>query len=105
MESISLNTPIGDMKAKMTPELKGAVLSLAAHPGWIQYRAMIKSYATQTLMSLRTEKKDEYAKLIGRADGLFLAVDFLDLVVSEINRKEQARLVAAESKKQSGPHR
>lgn len=104
METITVNTSVGTMNVQMTAELKSAVMSLAAHPGWKQYRAMIHSFAGQTLMSLRTEDQKEYAKLIGRADGLYLAVDYLDLVIRGINQ-EQAKLVAAESKKQSGPHR
>lgn len=104
MKEFQVETEVGKMKVGMTPELQAAMLSLSRHPGWKLYAAMIRSYGQKVFESLRTAPQEEYAKRIGKADGLYLSVDFLDQAVREIE-KQQDRLVAAESTKQSDSHR
>lgn len=98
MKDFQVDTEVGKMRVVMTPELKAAMLSLNQHPGWKLYANMLKSYGQKVFESLRTAPPEEYAKRIGKADGLYLSVDFLDQAVREIE-KQQDKLVATESKK------
>lgn len=98
MEKVAVQTEIGTMNLAMTPELKAALLSLEGHPGWKTYSTMLRSQSDQLLRGLFSVDQKEYAKRIGKAEGLSLSVNFLGLVIRQFEQK-QDKLVATESKK------
>lgn len=102
MQKIEVQTEAGVMNLAMNDELKAALLSLVHHPGWKHYSLMLQSQSDQLLKGLFHVKPEEYAKRIGKAEGLSLSVSFLSLVIRGIEQK-QDKLVAAESKKQPAP--
>lgn len=98
MEKVTLNTEAGVMHLAMTEEMRASIISLINHPGWVHYSKMLQSQSDQLLRGLFSLDQKEYAKRIGKAEGLSLSVNFLSIFILQL-KQQQDKLVATESKK------
>lgn len=98
MKTVAVQTEAGTMHLVMDEELRASIISLQNHPGWKRYAQMLQSQSDQLLKGLFHVEQKEYAKRIGKAEGLSLSVNFLSIVIRQLE-KEQDKLVATESKK------
>lgn len=106
MEKIQIQySAVGEVNVVADEAMKADFQSLFAHPGWKRYSAMLDAQKKGIFEGLMTAEPKDYAKRIGMAEGLSLSVNLLGHLVLQIQRKEQDKLVAAESKKQSVPAR
>lgn len=99
MKTVQIHTEAGIMNLAMDEETASAIISLQNHPGWKRYAQMLQSQSDQILRGLFHVEQEKYAKRIGKAEGLSLSVNFLSLVIRDLEKKQQDKLVAAESKK------
>ena len=91
------------MHIELDEAVEANLRSLMAHPGWKLYSALLLKQRASVFEGLMVASHDEYAKRIGVAEGLSLAVNQIAHMVQNYEQKEHAKHVAAESTKQSQP--
>ena len=100
----TLSSGVGpDVKILLDEAVEADFRSLFAHPGWKRYSALLIKQRASVFEGLMVAKNDEYAKRIGVAEGLSLAVNQIAHMVLSYEQKEIAKHVTAESTKQSQP--